>query len=54
MQQDILLSNAIQCYVSAHFDEAEKLFRQILDLNPTHGQALYFLGIMALSKGIGE
>ena len=52
MQQDILLSNAIQLSASGQFDEAEKMFRQILDLNPVHGQALYFLGIIALSKGV--
>ena len=54
MQQDVLLSSAIQQYVSGHFDEAEKLFREVLDFNPTHGQALYFLGIIALSKGITD
>ena len=54
MQQDILLSNAIGQYTSGHFDEAERLFRQVLDFDPAHGQALYFLGIIALSKGITD
>ena len=54
MQQDILLSSAIQSYSSGQFDQAERLFRQVLDLNPTEGQALYFLGIIALSKGIAD
>ncbi len=54
MNQNILLSNAIQSYASGQWDESEKLLRQVLDLIPNHPKALYFLGIIALSKGIME
>lgn len=54
MEQDTLLSSAIQSYASGKIEEAETLFRQVLDLKPTEGKALYFLGIIALSKGIAD
>ena len=35
MEQDTLLSNAIRSYASGKIEEAETLFRQVLDLKPT-------------------
>ncbi len=52
MNQNLLLSNAINLYAAGQLDEAEKAFRQVLNLSPALPQALYFLGLIALSKGI--
>ncbi|MBE6449673.1 MAG: tetratricopeptide repeat protein [Alphaproteobacteria bacterium] len=52
MNQQTLLSSAIQFYATGQINEAEKLFRQILKNEPYLPQANYFLGLIALDKGI--
>ena len=52
MSQEILTTQAIGKYASGNIDEAEALFRQVLDFDPLNAQALYFLGLIASTKGI--
>ena len=52
MNQQTLLSSAVQFYANGQVNEAEKLFRQILKNEPYLPQANYFLGLIALDKGI--
>lgn len=54
MSMEMMMDQAVKLYATGHLDEAEQLFRQILDNDPTSGQALYFLGIIALGKGIAQ
>ena len=54
MSQEILILQAIGLYASGNMNEAEKLFRQVVAFEPTSAQALYFLGLIAMAKGIYE
>ena len=49
---DILMDSAFQDYNSGEFGSAEQKTRQALILSPTHGDALYLLGLLAYKKGI--
>ena len=52
MPQDILIKDAINLYAQGNLNESETLFRQILFSDPVNSQALYFLGLIAATKGI--
>ena len=52
MPQDMLINQAISLYAQGNLNEAEDLFRQILSSDPTCGSSLYFLGLIAATKGI--
>ncbi len=49
---EIIFQNALQFYKNGRLDEAEKLFKQILEIDPSHLESLYFLGVIAMDKGI--
>ena len=49
-----MITKAINSYANGRLDEAESIFRQILQSTPCHPQALYFLGLIALDKGIND
>ena len=49
---DILMDSAFQDYNSGEFGSAEQKTREALILSPTHGDALYLLGLIAHKKGI--
>ena len=46
----IIFQNALLLYKKNMLDEATQLFKQILEINPTHADSLYFLGIIAMDK----
>jgi len=54
MSMEIILNQAINLYAQGRLNEAEALFRQIYDDDMTNGDALYFLGLIALSKGVSD
>ncbi|OGI23252.1 MAG: hypothetical protein A2287_07255 [Candidatus Melainabacteria bacterium RIFOXYA12_FULL_32_12] len=45
------LNLAIQCHQEGNFEAAEKLYREILEYNPTNDSVLYCLGVMANQLG---
>ena len=49
---DILLDAAFQDYNIGEYGQAEQKTREALMLSPTHGDALYLLGLIAYKKGI--
>ena len=44
------LQNAIRIHQAGRLDEAEKIYRQILEADPGHADALHFLGVLAHQK----
>lgn len=44
-------SLAVRCHSAGRLDEAERLYREILDSNPRHGDSLHLLGVLALNAG---
>ena len=54
MSMEIILNQAINLYIQGELDEAERLFRQVYLDDQDSSDALYFLGLIALSKGITE
>ena len=49
---DILMDGAFEAYNAGEFGLAEQKTREALMLSPTHGDALYLLGLIAYKKGI--
>ena len=49
---DILMDAAFQDYNAGEYGAAEQKTREALMLSPTHGDALYLLGLIAYKKGI--
>ena len=49
---DILMDAAFKDYNAGEFGPAEQKTREALLLSPTHGDALYLLGLLAYKKGI--
>ena len=45
-----LYQRALALHRNNHFDEAESLYRQILEANPNHPGALHFLGMIAFAQ----
>ena len=48
---DNFLDAAFSAYNDGHFDEAEELVRRVLNIEPTHGDGLYLLGLIAFQSG---
>ena len=49
---DALLDSAFQDYNTGDFESAERKVRSALIVSPTHGDALYLLGLIAYKKGV--
>ena len=49
---DILMDAAFQDYNAGEYGSAEQKTREALMLSPTHGDALYLLGLIAYKKGV--
>ena len=49
---DVLMDAAFRDYNAGEYGSAEQKTRQALMLSPTHGDALYLLGLIAYKKGI--
>ena len=49
-----LLKLAIEAHQAGRMDEAERLYRQILDIDPGHSNANHFLGVIAHHTGRGK
>ena len=49
---DVLMDSAFQDYNIGELGSAEQKVRSALMLSPTHGDALYLLGLIAYKKGI--
>ena len=45
-----VLENAIRIHQAGRLDEAEKIYRQILEADPGHADALHYLGVLAHQK----
>ena len=52
MTQEVLITQAIEQYARGNIDKAEALFRQVHAFEPLNAQAIYFLGLIASTKGI--
>ena len=48
-----ILKSAIEAHQAGHLDEAERLYRQILEIDPGHANANHFLGVIAHHTGRG-
>ena len=51
---DALLDTAFNAYNCGNFETAEELGRRVLSIEPTHGDALYLLGLIAFQAGALE
>ena len=51
---DSFLDAAFSAYNEGRFDEAEELVRRVLNIEPTHGDGLYLLGLLAFQSGALE
>ncbi|MGN1063229.1 MAG: tetratricopeptide repeat protein [Alphaproteobacteria bacterium] len=51
---DALLDTAFADYNAGRYEQAEALTRRVLSIEPTHGDALYLLGLIALNAGALE
>ena len=54
MSYDNMLQKALKLHQQGNFDEAEKLYRQILQTTPDHPQVLNLIGLIAQSKALHE
>ena len=54
-EKKVSLSEAVSIAIKLHqqgqLDEAEKIYQQVLQVNPDHPDALHFLGVLAHQKG---
>ena len=48
------LSIAIQLQRAGHLDEAETVYRRMLEIEPDHADALHFLGVLLHQRGSGD
>jgi tetratricopeptide (TPR) repeat protein/SAM-dependent methyltransferase len=46
-----IIIDAIRCHQAGRLNEAERLYRQILAINPHHADSLYLLGLVAYQRG---
>ena len=51
---DIILDEAFSLYNQGQFDQAESLCRQVISAEPSHGDALFLLGLIAYQSGALE
>lgn len=47
-------NRALQLHQSGHLEQAEALYRQVLQAEPEHAEAIHFLGLIAHQTGKGE
>ena len=52
MSYDILFQQALSAHQQGRFDEAESIYRQILETAPEHPDILNLLGLIAQAKGV--
>lgn len=52
MSYDLLFQQALAAHEQGHFDEAEQIYRQILETAPENPDVLNLLGLVAQAKGI--
>lgn len=52
MSYDILFQQALTAHQQGRFDEAENIYRQILETAPDHPDILNLLGLIAQAKGV--
>lgn len=50
MSFDLILNNAVRLQEQGRLDEAEAMYRQLLEINPEHTDVLYLLGMLAMRK----
>ncbi len=50
MSFDLILNNAVRLYEQGRLDEAEAMYRQLLEIAPEHTDVLYLLGMLAMRK----
>jgi tetratricopeptide (TPR) repeat protein len=50
-RMNTLLDRALTLHRQGQWDEAELLYRRILDEDPAHGEALHLLGVLAYQRG---
>lgn len=51
MSYEVMFQNAVSLHEAGQFDEAERLYRQILETAPNHPDILNLLGLVAQAKG---
>ena len=49
-----ILTQALEHHQSGRPREAEALYRQILEVDPEHSEALHLLGVLSLQAGNGN
>ena len=54
MSYDLLFSQALQLHQAGRLDEAEQIYRQILETAPQNPDVINLLGLIAQSKGLHE
>ncbi len=52
MSYDLLFQQALQAHEQGRFDEAEQIYRQILETAPNNPDVLNMLGLVAQAKGV--
>lgn len=52
MSYDLLLNKALSLHDAGQLDEAEKIYRKILETAPKHADVLNLLGLIAQAKGL--
>lgn len=50
MSFDLVLNNAVRLHEQGRLDEAEAMYRQLLEISPEHTDVLYLLGMLALQR----
>ena len=51
---DLILDEAFSLYNAGQIEQAEDLTRQVLNAEPSHGDALFLLGLIAYQSGALE
>ena len=50
MSFDLVLNNAVRLHEQGRLDEAEAMYRQLLEISPEHTDVLHLLGMLALQR----
>ena len=50
MSFDLILNNAVRLHEQGRLDEAEAMYRQLLEISPEHTDVLHLLGMLALQR----
>ena len=54
MSYNLLFNEALRLHENGQFDEAEKIYRQILETSPNNAEVLNLLGLIAQAKGLHQ